>query len=167
MTTQERIKRWLAGRGVTTYPNGLTVIRHFDDSRLARCCKARCWLHLAYRVARDRDAVFNFEEFYLACDSGPPASYADADTWAMWGLNRLERTPGYKPHAGGKATPTLMSCELHVGFLCLYETPEQLARLRREDVPARVPQEARSKIFQTSKIPTPIDRVAAKVAPPE
>lgn len=58
-----------------------------------------------------------------------------------------------------------VSAVMHTGFLSVVETPLHLARLRGDnDEAAKLEAtEARSKIFSTVLVPSPIDRVAARV----
>ena len=59
--------------------------------------------------------------------------------------------------------PIVLFVEVHVGFLCILETNEELARLRGEPVKQNN-SVAYSKIEKdNSRIPEPIDRVAHRV----
>lgn len=103
-------------------------------------------------------------------DERPCRSWAD-DTWFMWWGNRVaffapEAVAGRHPRIGLQEGVEPCYNELHVFFLDIVETPEQLARLAVEDTPGlRRAREARSKIGRTAQNITPIDAVAWRVAP--
>lgn len=80
-------------------------------------------------------------------------------TFAMWLKNRLSDA-GLLP-GSGVAKPIWLGVELHVGFLSVEETPEQLAILRRgETIQTGSPSSPGIKRRGTIG---PIDRVAARV----
>ena len=86
------------------------------------------------------------------------------DTIVMWLKNRLESTGAF---AAGKNPPPIEhpTAVLHVHFLFIAETPEQLARLKfgEPEIKSCV---ARSKISSTNLADiTAIDRVAGQVVP--
>lgn len=85
-----------------------------------------------------------------------------------WLRNRLQDAGAFPP-GGENPGPILQctTCTLHIGFLSILETPEELARLRHDPEQLRQDSVARSKIVRrmTTHQVTPIDRVAARVAP--
>ena len=104
-------------------------------------------------------------------------SYRDDDINVMYIKNRLGEAgllaPGQKDFTQDK-----FFCSLHVGFLFLEETEEQLTRLRGEEhgqttkayLRSIRPEEdeslpTRSRIFRTQEVIQPVDRMAIRVAP--
>lgn len=80
-------------------------------------------------------------------------------TWVCWIRNRL--APRFERR---ELTEIKFLCELHIGFLCLEETPEMLLRLHEGG--KMEPSAARSKISKSLlERLEPIDRVAARVSP--
>jgi hypothetical protein len=89
-------------------------------------------------------------------------------TWRMFMKARAEELGCYEP--GGLLPRTWLAGVLHVGFVGVVETEEQLERLRRPEPKPEAPREprtARSKIGTTQLPIRPVDRVAARVGPPE
>lgn len=81
------------------------------------------------------------------------------ESWDCWLRNRAEP---FRPPVRGSYTPQYVTCLLHLGFTYIYETPEQLARLRVKE-PDQEPKPARSKIGKTARRIRPVDRVAGRV----
>lgn len=86
------------------------------------------------------------------------------DTWRLWLKTHALRLRLY-PATTPPQTPEPTVGTLHVGFVSIAETEEQLGRLRND--PEAIAEEvARSKIGKTQKAITPIDATAYRVAPP-
>ncbi len=92
------------------------------------------------------------------------------DTWRSWLKNRALAVGAYEDGAGCESPRPWAVGTLHIGFISIEETDEQLAILRRPEKmkqPSDPDQPARSKIGKTNLVVTPIDRVAHRVAPIE
>lgn len=146
----------------------------------------RQWLEKRYRVdvGPDMAAALLDEAWEFAMErpiyysgfqpqdlKGWRPGYTDDDTWGMYFSNRLrERGYGWL-FMGRAATPPFLrlTVEMHVGFLSVEETPEQLERLRQTNKDKSFINEyegfAASKIWRTQlAVTTPIDKTAARVA---
>jgi hypothetical protein len=95
---------------------------------------------------------------------GKESDWSDS-TWFMWLKKRVEALDCYRVVNPDDRANDWGSVTLHVGFIFIEETPEQLAELRRRKEPIKAGEPARSKIGSTGEIITPIDRVAARVLP--
>jgi hypothetical protein len=103
----------------------------------------------------------------LRYDPMPPLTYQDDDSIWMALKKRLGDAGETRGRAreGREPRPT---CRLHVGFVCLEETPEMLVRLRNErEKPEAAAFPARSGVWKAAQIRSvrPIDRTAWRVAP--
>jgi len=84
-------------------------------------------------------------------------------TWIMWFRNRADAAGLLSAPALGHPDDGRLKVLMHVFFLCIEETEEQLLRLRNEKLEeAKLP--STSSVFSTNAIPQPIDRVAARVS---
>ena len=87
-------------------------------------------------------------------------------TWLMWFKSRMQES-GLLVGSRGQTSDIAFTCDLHVFFVGVQETQEQISRLFEAGSPAR-PKPARSKISKsTARSIQPIDRVAARVLPQE
>jgi hypothetical protein len=86
------------------------------------------------------------------------------DTWRSWFKARVIDA-GYYAHGSKSAIPDFRTCILHIGFISIIETDEQLIRLKRADDGLKSAAPARSKISSTAEFISPVDAVAARVAP--
>ena|ERR1043166_9083006 len=97
--------------------------------------------------------------------SGKPWSEAYKEHWLKTQLIEC----GAFGDGGMQYGPTegVSSCILHVGFLSILETDQELARLRGHSEEVKRDQVARSKLvrYMANHHPHPIDRVAGRVAP--
>jgi hypothetical protein len=84
----------------------------------------------------------------------------DANCWCLECHPLIVRQLRRREGPGMTYAPVVyLSVLLHVGFVWLTETPEQLARLRtKERTPGK--RVARSKVFSTARKPVPVDRAA-------
>lgn len=154
------------------------TVGDLHPSRVGRLVGARDWGGLArYAAARfgvrlhpDLAALIErrwrqqFDPTFPATGK-PPWSGA---TWEMWLRVRLEELRAFKSFNRGVSTGSL-HVTLHVFFIHLEETEEMLEVLRRPEPRRHLRQPlgaSASKVFSTHLMPHPIDRVAARVAPP-
>lgn len=84
--------------------------------------------------------------------------------YVMWTRNRLTERGAFHVRDGGTYHDDRVCCDLHVFFLFIDETDEMIANLKNETAKALY-QEARSRVFKTAQILTPIDKTAQRVAP--
>ncbi len=89
-----------------------------------------------------------------------------AGTWMTWLKNRMVDSHYFERFFPSASVVTdYVVGHLHIGFIGIVETPEMLARLP-EGRPA-ASKTARSKLGHTAEVVTPINRLAALVAPVE
>lgn len=124
------------------------------------------WQALADELGRRFDAVICPLALKLACLQAPPCE--EWDCWSeasrlVWLKQRVAETGALRAGEKG-APPVRITSPLHVGFLYLEETDEMLTRLRNEVVSPEPALPTTSRIFSSNLVPTPIDRVAARVA---
>jgi hypothetical protein len=125
------------------------------------------WEWLAGWLSCEFDLPLTAKELWKACLFQTQPDYYFATSYRIWFKNRLEGAGFFK---FGKNCPEEIwfSCELHCFFLHLEENElhkYRLANQRRD--PIGEAKFAVSKIETTNlKEITPIDRVAARVAPP-
>jgi hypothetical protein len=83
----------------------------------------------------------------------------------MWLKRRAELMGAYRAGEDPGSVEHVTAI-LHTGFLCILETPDELARLRNEHIKPANPKPARSRLGKALIAINPIDSVAHKVAPP-
>lgn len=90
-------------------------------------------------------------------------SWSDG-SWACWWKNRMEAAGLFGPKCAGVEAVRL-EVPMHVFFLAIDETDEQLARLRRKEPGEKDsgPRLATPGIERVVTMPAPIDRTAAAV----
>lgn len=83
--------------------------------------------------------------------------------WTFWCYDchdAIKRKMRFIHGVGGQSEVFGMTCEFHIGFLCILETEEQLSRLRKPE-PVHVP---KKRVMSDSTIPlTPINKTAGVV----
>ncbi len=126
--------------------------------KIGKCLRDRDWSKLAEMI-RDRfGCSIDLKELSKLC--GHPKKWPtdeDHDTLAWLKIRILDRL-----HEGQRVDQEIgFKTELHVFFLFLEETPEMIERLQAAE-PETKDCVARSKIFETQLIPSPIDRVAIR-----
>lgn len=96
------------------------------------------------------------DQIKLGCSYGLDTD----DCLMMWIRNRLDELGCFGFGCNPQPNDNL-PVELHIGFLSIEETDEMISRLRNEPVEQGIA--TTSKIFSTSLVPSPIDKVAARV----
>lgn len=84
-------------------------------------------------------------------------------TWDMWLKNRIAESPGWGNAIGMKYADCRITCELHMGFTQIEETPLMLARLKNERPKLRADDPTRSRLRDYLAQIRPVDRVASRV----
>lgn len=93
-------------------------------------------------------------------------SPADPRMWLKQRLGELDCFVGRALDEGEAAYRLVhLTVILHTGFLCIWETPEQLAQLRHVPEPPARDNTARSRVFSTLEVIRPVNKVTARVAP--
>lgn len=136
-----------------------------DDLTLYRLLMNKDYETLMSRIGARFDVDFDAERLRKVLNTTPlfiPTHGTD-DCFVMWLKNRLVEIGAFKNGFGEKAfIPDVVTATLHIAFLYIEETEEMLARLPEKGQTKEAV--AQSKVFQTTKIIHPIDRVAARVA---
>lgn len=121
---------------------------------------------LAFYLEELLDYTIDPADLQEACEGfARPCRSCPDDYWYSWFKNRLVGA-GLLPALQREPREVRLFTTLHVGFLAIYETEEELERLRNEQpAPAAAP--VRSQVTKTNLVIQPIDRVAARVVPEE
>lgn len=140
------------------------------DPTLREALLERDWPALAAFVAA-RLGVALDAEWYEFClprlhPGGWPLDSPVEGDLVIWLKRQLEGLPGLDAREVGAPAVRLVT-RLHAGVTNVEETPEQVLRLRDEPFRARDMLEiARCRLSDETRLLAPIDRVAARVAPP-
>jgi len=142
--------------------------RSYPDpcSRIGRWVRGKYYGALAGYLERRLMVPVNPERLAHVLDSyrSPGGLHWTDDTWIMW-IKNLLREWGVLEGTAREHPPDIqLFTELHTGFLYIWETPEELARLGwNEDPSPNRAAVARSKKASAVEVISPIDRVAARV----